>query len=98
VIEGVIKRSRIKTELGVGGPNSLYLNVYVFCTKMTTDRDLGYAVDIDITYGDTPVLFDKLYGSLLVGNMDDKQYFLNYLQKYTEEAVTDFVEVNFLSN
>ena len=101
VIEGVIKRSRIRTALGIGRNNAIYLNIESSCIEdnTTSGRVLGYSVFFDINFGDGVMLYAKPYGNLLGGGVSSsRQFFLNSLQDYVENAVTDFVEVNFLSD
>jgi len=98
LIEGVIKRSRIKTAKGLGGPNGFYLNVILSCMTLGSgSQETGYTVHRQIMYGDYPLLYEKDYGGNSLGALTDKQYFLNLLKGGIENAVTDFVEVNFLS-
>lgn len=94
VIEGVIKRSRINTREGLGGPNNFHLNVGVTCIE---NEGLGHAANLRIHYADLPVFHFWAYGSLIMFGADSKQYALDRLKNYIELAVTDFVEVNFLS-
>ena len=96
VIEGVIKRSRIKTEHGTGGPNKVYLNTTAGC--LASSR--GYAANFDVMFGDYDLatgalLYEYEYGGLLT--TPSKQFGLDSLKTFIENAVTDFVEVNFLS-
>jgi hypothetical protein len=44
VIEGVIKRSRIRTAEGIGGNNDLYLNIEAIC--LATETTSGGAFDV----------------------------------------------------
>ena len=97
VIEGVIKRSRIKTEHGAGGPNRVFLNITARCLEITTR---GHTAYLDVRFGEYnsvrgSLLYEKSYGNLLT--TPSKQFGLNELKTYIENAVTDFVEVNFLS-
>ena len=97
VIEGVIKRSRIKTAHDLGGPNKVYLNTTARCLGTSAG---GHAVNFDVKFGDYDsatgsLLFEYSYGGLLT--TPSKQFGLDSLKIYIENAVTDFVEVNFLS-
>ena len=96
VIEGVIKRSRIKTEHGTGGPNNVYLNNIARCLEANVG---GHVAFFNIMFGDYgargSLLFEKPYGGILT--MPSKQFGLESLKSLVEGAVTDFVEVNFLS-
>ena len=96
VIEGVIKRSRIKTEHGTGGPNKVYLNNVASCLETNSG---GHAVFLNIKFGEYgargSLLYEKSYGGILT--MPSKQFGLDSLKIFIEDAVTDFVEVNFLS-
>jgi len=92
VIEGVIKRSRIKTEHNLGGPNKFYLNTTALCLGTSAG---GHAVNFDVKFATGSLLFEHSYGSVLMTS--SKQFGLNQLKTYIENAVTDFVEVNFLS-
>lgn len=96
VIEGVIKRSRIKTAEGLGGPNRFNLDVKIRCMIISTGAS-GYVVDRRVMFGASPYLFANNYGAIAVGARSDKQYFLGLLKEDIEIAVTEFVEVNFLS-
>ena len=99
VIEGVIKRSRINTAHGLGGPNNFYLSVVSSCLATgSSSMDTGYSVYHEIMFGDFPFLHQKRYGNILSGAMNNNQFYLNALKMYVENAITDFVEVNFLSN
>lgn len=95
IIEGVIKRSRIRTRHDIGGVNDIYLDNKVFCLDLDNNR--GYAVHFNIGYGDYPMLYEWAYGGLLTGGTS-KFFFLDSLQTMIENAITDFVEVNFLSD
>ena len=64
----------------------------------TSNRDTGYAVNLDVMYGSNPFLFEHYYGGIYSGSLDDKAYFLENLKSVVESAITDFVEVNFLSD
>jgi len=97
VIEGVINRSRIKTEHGTGGPNRVYLNSIASCLGVNT---MGHTAFLDVRFGEYnsvkgSLLYEESYGGLLT--TPSKQYGLNQLKTFIENAVTDFVEVNFLS-
>jgi hypothetical protein len=96
IIEGVIKRSRIRTSEGIGGVNEIYLSVYVNC--MALSDNFGYAAYFNVKYGDYPLLYDRPYGGMLVGGINDKSRVLDSLQSMIGDAITDFVEVNFLSD
>jgi len=98
-IEGVIKRSRLRTEHSVSGSNNLYLNVDVLCLSLESiaGNPIGYSVNFEIMYGDYPMLYEVRYGNLLSVGLDGKQSRLDSLKQFVEKAVTDFVEVNFLS-
>ena len=96
IIEGVIKRSRIRTRHSINEVSGIYLNVKTIC--MDVGDNLGYATFFQIEYGAYPMLYEKSYGGLLTGGSDSKSYFLDRLQTSIEDAITDFVEVNFLSD
>lgn len=99
IIEGVIIRSRIRTSLGLGGVNDIYLDVSARCLLIGSDTiDTGYVINWNISYGDYPLIQNFDYGNLVTGGLDGKPFFLQRLQTYTENAITDFVEVNFLSD
>jgi hypothetical protein len=95
VIEGVINRSRINT-YGARFSKDPWLKVAYRCIKLGSER--GWAVNFDVKFGRDKYLFDKDYGNILIGSMDSNQFYLDNLKRYVENAVTDFVKVNFLSN
>ena len=98
VVEGVVKRSRIRPYKMIL-PTSLHLNLSTVCIwNLVGDRVAGYSVMFNIRYGDYPMLIEPDYGGLRIGSRDDKEFFLNSFTRYVENAITDFVEVNFLSD
>ena len=96
IIEGVIKRSRIRTAHGLGFGNDLYLNIDANCLRLTNGS--GYAVVFNVVDGSFPMLYENPYGGLLASGSNAKSYSLNTFKTMIENAVTDFVEVNFLSD
>jgi len=95
VIEGVIKRSRIRTGQGLSYTDP-YLDVKTSCLTAFG----GYAIYMQIRFAKGFVLWDSNFGGIMTAPEDDsgKQYLLNNLRDSLEEAITDFVEVNFLSD
>jgi len=99
LIEGIIKRSRIKPEPALGLTNGFYLNIDLACLEASIRaRSIGYMFEASVMYGDYPMLYEREYGALQVFPNDNPEYGFNNLRSYIEDAVTDFIEVNFLSS
>lgn len=93
IIESVIERYRI-TPVNTSSLDDLYLKVYPFCVSVR-----GYvAYDYGIGFGRGFLEYSQ--GYLTAGSMpeDRNVYALNELRAGIEEAIEDFVTVNFLSD
>ena len=66
--------------------------------KLFSLKKPRFSVFFDIKFGEGLLLYMRSYGGLLGGGNNSKQMFLRSLQTYVERAITDFVEVNFLSD
>jgi len=99
LIEGVIKRSRIKPSRSINLLNEVYLDVGVVCVDITVGGGgivAGRSIYARVMFGDYPMLYDRDYGSLWVMPSDDSDVALMKIRGAVEQAITDFVEVNFL--
>jgi len=97
-IEDIMIRSRIKPVLTTNSSalttnSPIYLRVVAECGLMDDD-DRIYNLSIDFArYIPKPaVLYDMPYGSFGVAPAD---LILNKVKNYTEEAITDYIKVNF---
>lgn len=94
MIEGVIKRSRITPGRGLASINDFYLDTSPHCFDLSKTADLeGHVVHFEVMYGDYPLFYDKSYGTMGSGS---KEFLLNAFKSFLEDAITDFLEVNFL--
>lgn len=94
VIEGVMVRSRIRPLMNeIFEDDILYLSIMLACLS-TEDNNPAYT--LDMYFGrympEPPVLYDRDYGSLGIGDAD---YLLESLKEGVEEAITDYIKVNF---
>lgn len=92
-VEGVLVRSRIKPSAAFYENNRIYLNVTMDCLKPENGKHI---FTLSINFGrlnpKPSILFDKTYGFFGVGGLD---FITQKLKISTEEAITDYLKVNF---
>lgn len=98
LIEGVLMRSRIKPSTDLRNP--LVLVAKIRCLPLISNGvDQGTAFDIRMSYSNffpPPIVqYFISYGSVGTWGGEDN-YFKEAVKQFTEEAVTDYVKVNFL--
>ncbi|MBU2955071.1 hypothetical protein [Marinobacter sp. F3R08] len=98
LIEGVLIRSRIKPSTDLSNP--LVLIAKIRCAGLSSNGvDLGAAFDIRVAFSrfqPLPVVdYFISYGSIGTWGGEDN-FFKDSVKQFVEEAVTDYVTVNFL--
>jgi len=96
VIEGVIIRSRVRTAVRDIGYPDLYINVGLTCIESQSG---AIAIALEVYFGKYPMLLGggiTNYSQILLGSSSDRQNFLGSIRISIEEAMTDYVEANFL--
>jgi len=94
LVDGVLIRSRIKPlAQSFGGEASLYLNIRLECLLMES-RNPIFQININFARWTPypPILYDHIYGTMGYGS---KEYVSQNLKEYIENAITDFIKVNF---
>ena len=95
VIEGVIIRSRVRTAVRDFGYPDLYIDVGLTCIESQSG---AIAIALEVYFGKYPMLWQGItsYSSVFLGGSSDKQNFLGSIRISIEEAMTDYVQANFL--
>ena len=94
LVDGVLIRGRIKPlSQSLGSEASLYLNIVIDCMPGES-RNPIYVININFARWTShpPILFDWPYGTFGIG---PKEFSSQHLKEQVEDAVTDFIKVNF---
>jgi hypothetical protein len=94
LVDGVLIRSRIKPlSQSLGREASLYLNIRLYCLPVESRNPIfQIAINFARWTPYPPILYENTYRNLGYG---DKEFVSQALKETIEDAITDFIKVNF---